>query len=153
MFLVPPLCSGLKLVVLLICSQGIPLERKSSHGFMSSCWDTCSMLRCKGLSVCHKALENQDMPFGNFSSSEGVVLHGKKTHTNFLVFSYCLVAQHSKISFPQITDETGTVEELEVSCGSICTSVVWSPSPQFSSHWALSASWILFSVRTEAELS
>lgn len=31
------------------------------------------------------------------------------------MFSDCLVAQYSKISFPQIADETGNVEDLEVS--------------------------------------
>lgn len=90
--------------------------------------------------MCRKALEIQDVPFGTFSNSEGLLYMGKGKKTSyFLMFSYHLVAQHSKISFPQITDETGNVEKLEVSCGSICTSVIRSHSPQFSSHWALQA--------------
>lgn len=139
MFPIPPLCSGLKLVVLLICSQGIPLERRSSNAFMSSCR---TLVQCTGVNDCMCAVKIWKIRIcllAPFQAQRSCFTWGKKKTSYFLMFSYSLVAQHSKISFPQITDETGNVEELEVSCGFICTSVIWCHSPQFSSHWALQA--------------
>jgi len=64
------------------------------------------------------------MTFGTFSSSEVLPYAEKeKKKSYFFLFSDCLVAPNSKISFPQTADETGNGEDLEVSCGSICTSV------------------------------
>lgn len=98
-----------------------------------------------------KALENRDMPFGTFSSSEVCCLiRGKKKKFLLSHVSYCLVAQNSKISFPQTADESGNVEDLEVSGGSICTSVLVPEVPVLFPQG--SVRWILFSVKTEVEL-
>lgn len=57
--------------------------------------------------------------FWHLFKLRGVVLHGERKKSYFLMFCVCMVAQGSKNSFPQIADETGNVEDFKVSCGSI----------------------------------